>query len=82
MDGAKAAETRRKVYDMLAAERLQLTGYHYPLPGDRLHRQGRLRLSLRPGDVESGALTTRRWIYVREAAITRGFPHDSGHCHD
>lgn len=32
MDGAKAAETRRKVYDMLASERMQVTGYHYPFP--------------------------------------------------
>jgi glyoxylase-like metal-dependent hydrolase (beta-lactamase superfamily II) len=32
MDGAKAAETRRKVYDMLAAERMQMVGYHYPFP--------------------------------------------------
>jgi glyoxylase-like metal-dependent hydrolase (beta-lactamase superfamily II) len=32
MDGNKAAETRHKVYDMLAAERMQLTGYHYPFP--------------------------------------------------
>lgn len=32
MDGAKAAQTRRRIYDMLAAERLQLTGYHYPFP--------------------------------------------------
>ena len=32
MDGAKAAQTRRRIYDMVAAERLQLTGYHYPFP--------------------------------------------------
>lgn len=32
MDGEKAAQTRRRIYDMLAAERLQLTGYHYPFP--------------------------------------------------
>lgn len=32
MDGAKAAETRKRIYDMVAAERLQLTGYHYPFP--------------------------------------------------
>ncbi len=76
MDGPKAAETRRKVYDMLAAERMQLTGYHTSLPGDRLHRRGRLRLSLRPGDEESGDLT-RQWICVQEAAINRGFLHDS-----
>ncbi|MFT0861213.1 MBL fold metallo-hydrolase [Ancylobacter sp. G4_0304] len=32
MDAAKAVETRRKVYDMLAAERMQLTGYHFFFP--------------------------------------------------
>lgn len=32
MDGAKAAERRRKIYDMLAAERMQITGFHYPFP--------------------------------------------------
>ncbi|HEY9214260.1 MAG TPA: MBL fold metallo-hydrolase [Ancylobacter sp.] len=32
MDGPKATETRRKVYDMLASERMQMSGYHYPFP--------------------------------------------------
>lgn len=32
MDGEKAAQTRRRIYDMLAAERMQVTGYHYPFP--------------------------------------------------
>ena len=32
MDGAKAAETRRKTLDMVASERLQISGYHYPFP--------------------------------------------------
>lgn len=32
MDGEKATQTRRRIYDMLAAERLQLTGFHYPFP--------------------------------------------------
>lgn len=31
-DPAKAVETRRKVYDMLAAERMLMTGYHFPFP--------------------------------------------------
>ncbi|MBB5045837.1 glyoxylase-like metal-dependent hydrolase (beta-lactamase superfamily II) [Rhodopseudomonas rhenobacensis] len=29
----QAEATRRKVYDMLVAERLQVQGYHYPFPG-------------------------------------------------
>ncbi|HEV7318493.1 MAG TPA: MBL fold metallo-hydrolase [Ensifer sp.] len=32
MDKAKAAETRRRVFDMIAAERLPFIGYHMPFP--------------------------------------------------
>jgi glyoxylase-like metal-dependent hydrolase (beta-lactamase superfamily II) len=32
MDGAKAEETRRKLYDMAATEKLLIQGYHYPFP--------------------------------------------------
>ena len=32
-DAPKAAATRRKVYDMLAAEKLPVQAYHFPLPG-------------------------------------------------
>ena len=32
MNGPEAVETRRKVYDMLASERMQMSGYHYPFP--------------------------------------------------
>lgn len=31
-DGAMAETTRRKVYDMLAAERMAVQGFHYPFP--------------------------------------------------
>jgi glyoxylase-like metal-dependent hydrolase (beta-lactamase superfamily II) len=31
-DGTKAEATRRKVYDMLAAEKMLLQGFHYPFP--------------------------------------------------
>ena len=31
-DGAKAAATRRRVYDMLAAERLPVQAFHFPFP--------------------------------------------------
>ena len=33
MDKAQAAETRRRVLDMLASERMAMTGYHMPFPG-------------------------------------------------
>lgn len=32
MDGDKATQTRKRIYDMIAAERLPITGYHYPFP--------------------------------------------------
>jgi glyoxylase-like metal-dependent hydrolase (beta-lactamase superfamily II) len=31
-DGAMAEATRRKVYDMLAADRMRVQGFHYPFP--------------------------------------------------
>ena len=31
-DGKMAEETRRKVYDMLAAEKMLVQGFHYPFP--------------------------------------------------
>ena len=33
MDKAQAAETRKRVLDMLASERMAMTGYHMPFPG-------------------------------------------------
>ena len=33
MDKAKAAETRKKVFDMLAADKVPFVGYHMPFPG-------------------------------------------------
>lgn len=32
MDGARAEETRRKLYDRLAADKMLMGGYHYPFP--------------------------------------------------
>ena len=32
-DGPQAEITRRKVYDMLAAEKMRVQGFHYPFPG-------------------------------------------------
>jgi glyoxylase-like metal-dependent hydrolase (beta-lactamase superfamily II) len=32
-DGPKAEATRRRVYDMLVAERMLVQGFHYPFPG-------------------------------------------------
>ena len=40
-DGAQAAATRRKVYDMLVTEKLPVQGYHFPYPAlGRVERQG------------------------------------------
>jgi glyoxylase-like metal-dependent hydrolase (beta-lactamase superfamily II) len=32
-DGPKAEATRRRVYDMLVADRMMVQGFHYPFPG-------------------------------------------------
>jgi hypothetical protein len=32
MNGAMAEATRRKVYDMLVAEKMLMQGFHYPFP--------------------------------------------------
>ena len=34
-DGKTAEATRRKVYDMLVAEKLMVQGFHYPFPAPR-----------------------------------------------
>ena len=40
-DPPKAAATRRKVYDMLVAEKLPVQGYHFPFPAlARIEKQG------------------------------------------
>ena len=46
MDGAMAEQTRRKLYDMLATDKMPAAGLPLPVPGDRLHREGRSGLSL------------------------------------
>jgi glyoxylase-like metal-dependent hydrolase (beta-lactamase superfamily II) len=32
-DGDVAEKTRRRIYDMVVAEKLQVQGFHYPFPG-------------------------------------------------
>jgi hypothetical protein len=32
-DGDVAEKTRRRIYDMVAVEKLQVQGFHYPFPG-------------------------------------------------
>ncbi|MDQ0503949.1 MBL fold metallo-hydrolase [Xanthobacter agilis] len=41
MDGVKAAEVRRRTYDRLVADRMNVAGYHFPFPGAaHLAREG------------------------------------------
>ena len=44
-DAPKAAATRRKVYDMLVAEKLPVQGYHFPFPALARIEKQRRRLS-------------------------------------
>ena len=36
-----AVETRRKLYDMMVAEKMLVQGFHFPFPALRLCREGR-----------------------------------------
>ena len=60
-DAKMAEETRRKVYDMLVAEKMLVQGFHYPFPGMAYIEKSRHGLPGDSGDVESDALvgTTR-----------------------
>jgi hypothetical protein len=41
MDGPMAVQTRRKLYDMLASEKMRMTGYHLPFPAlGRIEKSG------------------------------------------
>jgi glyoxylase-like metal-dependent hydrolase (beta-lactamase superfamily II) len=41
MDGPMAVATRRRLYDMLAAEKMRMTGYHLPFPAiGRMEKSG------------------------------------------
>jgi hypothetical protein len=35
-DGDVAEKTRRRIYDMVVAEKLQVQGFHYPFPGSAM----------------------------------------------
>ena len=59
-DGDMAEKTRRRVYDMVVAEKLQVQGFHYPFPGLGNVVKGRQRLPGGAGAVESGDLTCLR----------------------
>ena len=55
-DPVMAEATRRKVYDMLVAEKMLVQGFHYPFPSVAHVEKTAHRLPGNPGAVESGAL--------------------------
>ena len=56
-DGDVAEKTRRRVYDMVVAEKLQVQGFHYPFPGlGNVVKDGEW-LPCHSGAVESGYLS-------------------------
>ena len=55
-NGDMAEKTRRRVYDMVAAEKLQVRGFHYPFPRTRQCGKGRQRLPGGAHAVESDDL--------------------------
>ena len=48
-DGDMAAATRRRVLDMVATDRIRVTGYHFPFPANGFVAQAGQRLPLRAG---------------------------------
>ena len=51
MDGNMAVETRRRMLDRAAADRLQVSGYHFPFPATGYIVRIRSRIRRRAGDV-------------------------------
>ena len=51
-DPVMAEATRRKVYDMLVADKMMVQGFHYPFPSVALCREDRDRLPGNPDAVE------------------------------
>ena len=49
-DPQMAEATRRKVYDMLVADKMMVQGFHYPFPSVAYIEKSRLRLSGNSGD--------------------------------
>ena len=68
-----AEATRRKVYDMLVAEKMMVQGFHYPFPALGLYREERIGLSGNSGAVESDDL-----ISFDEKAAQGGFHRQEG----
>ena len=66
-DAAMAEATRRKVYDMLVAEKMMVQGFHYPFPSLAYVEKSRRRLSGSHGAVESDDLISRRSTCERVA---------------
>ena len=58
-DANMAEATRRKVYDMLAAEKMMVQGFHYPFPRSRLYREDEHRLSRDHGALEPDDLSAK-----------------------
>ena len=72
-DPAMAEATRRKVYDMLVADKMRVQGFHYPFPA-WLCREGWHRLPAGAGAVEPGDLTRLTRFDTRAKAARYGRP--------
>ena len=60
IDPEQAVATRRKFYDMAAAEKALIAGFHFSFPSHRARREGRHRLS--PGADRAGIRRSERWL--------------------
>ncbi len=71
-DPVMAEATRRKIYDMLVAEKMMVQGFHYPFPSVAYVEKNGIGLSRDSGTVEFGDLSgAGRWTWP---------PRLGGHC--
>ena len=70
-DAKMAEETRRKLYDMLVAEKMLVQGFHYPFPGMAYIEKAGNGLPRDSGDVESDALIGMTRNTRKAAALWR-----------
>ena len=72
MDKAAAAETRRRILGMLAAERMPMAGYQHALPGHGLRRGPGRRVPVGPHDLS--VLSGIKPLFI----VTALFGHPKG----
>ncbi|BBI59917.1 hypothetical protein HSBAA_12230 [Vreelandella sulfidaeris] len=68
-DKETALASRRRIFDMAAADRLPVLGFHFPLPGAWPNAQDRHRLCLGPGQLAVLIRAARQSVRSRAVHI-------------